>query len=389
MVWSPHEPTYGRRRPSRTPVERRMAAVERVGATTLVGRRAKKPDHSDKTEPDSSTTRQQLYLCALSFGFFPLLFFPLRSFDRSLFCTSLLWKRTAASASAAASPRVPPVIAARLTPERLEKPAPPAHPSTPAQPPCPSPVWPVTNGACCQPCAAGFPRQQDFCHKKEQHLPTQRIEVECFCKKSHKKKHHHHKKHHDSCPSSSSSSSSSSSCYVVPDSTSDSSSCTEIYKTYVHKKAADHHHHHHDKKKKKKHHDKHGCGNKIEIEIVIPSPVPAPCPDPCFPSSAQTCGIGCSALAAQLLALVSTPTPTAAAIATFVANATAYVACRTASGAALAPDVIALNALLTFLATLAPGTFPPTAQALALQAYQRLVEVCSNCFPCGQQRVCC
>lgn len=262
------------------------------------------------------------------------------------------------------------------------------------------PVWPVTNGACCQPCAAGFPRQQDPCHQKEWPLPTQRIEVECFCTKSHKKKHHHHhKKHHDSCPSSSSSSSScpssssSSSCYVVPDST--SGSCTETYKTYVHKKAADHHHHHHDQKKKNKkekkhhHHDRHGCGNKIEIEIVIPPALPAPCPDPCFPSSAQTCGIGCSALAAQLLALVSTPAPTAAAIALFVANATAYVACRTASGAALAPDVIALNALLTFLATLAPGTFPPTAQALALQAYQRLVEVCSNCFPCAQRPLCC
>ncbi|WBR14266.1 hypothetical protein pkur_cds_91 [Pandoravirus kuranda] len=231
------------------------------------------------------------------------------------------------------------------------------------------PVWPVTSNACCRPCAQQQ-QQQVLPHQQ-----VQRIEVECFCKKS--KAHHHHgkpkknKAHHhqkSSCPSSTSSSSSSSSCYVVPD----SDSCTEIYKK--------HHHHHH--KDDKKHHKKHhkGCASKIEIEIVIPPSLP--CPEPCPPSSAQTCGIGCSALATQLLGLVSTPTPTAAAIALFVTNATAYVACRTASGAALAPDVIALNALLTFLATVPAGTFPPTAQALALQAYQRLIEVCGNCFPC-------
>nr|UDO48112.1 hypothetical protein [Pandoravirus massiliensis] len=228
------------------------------------------------------------------------------------------------------------------------------------------PVWPVTSGACCRPCA-----QQSA----PQHQQVQRIEVECFCKKAHHHKSKKNKGHHQksSCPSSlsssSSSSSSTSSCYVVPD----SDSCTEVYKK---------HHHHHHKDDKKHHHKKHhkGCANKIEIEIVIP-PSP-PFPEPCPPSSAQTCGIGCSALATQLLGLLSTPTPTAAAIALFVTNATAYVACRTASGAALAPDVIALNALLTFLATVPVGTFPPTAQALALQAYQRLIEVCGNCFPC-------
>jgi hypothetical protein len=233
------------------------------------------------------------------------------------------------------------------------------------------PVWPVT-GACCQSCAGGAAHQ----HGAQQRKPAQYIEVECFCQKGHKKKHHGHAKKH--CDSLSSSSSSSSCSATIYDMSSSSSSCEPIvYKKHGHKKAHDC-----DKKKHHHHHDKGRCGNKVEIEIVIPQAADAR-PAPCFPSSARACG--CSALASQLLALVSTPVPTAAAIALVVANATAYVACRTASGSGFAPDVIALNALLTFLATLTPGTFPATAQALALQAYQRLIEVCAGCSPCGQR----
>lgn len=135
------------------------------------------------------------------------------------------------------------------------------------------------------------------------------------------------------------------------------------------------------------------CG---EIDIIIINQTPC-----ISQSSPQTCGIGCAALSTELLALISAfvpgvSTPTAAAIATFVTDATTYLTCRISSGAAGAPDVLALTALLTALAA-AANVWSAQIQALAFVAYSALIEVCrrrrckkkkSNCCKCGERCRC-
>jgi hypothetical protein len=246
------------------------------------------------------------------------------------------------------------------------------------------PLFPFTGaaGCCHQPCAGRCPCPcQQGTVLSACGCKVKRFEIDCVCpckhacgKKKHgHKKHHHDKKHHkDSCSSSSTSSSSSSSC--TTDSTSSSAtSCSSKS---------------HDKKKKRRKFkfDK----DVINITIITPT-VPGGC-DP-QQGSAQTCGIGCAALATQLLGLLVTPTPTAEAIALFVTNAQAYVACRTAAGAAQSPDVVALNALLSAIALSPPGTLSPAAVAAGFVAYNALVVVCGNCGcprPCGcAQTSCC
>jgi len=133
------------------------------------------------------------------------------------------------------------------------------------------------------------------------------------------------------------------------------------------------------KKKKHKKGERH-CKRKPccdDIEIIVISQ----CPRPPHSGSPQTCGIGCAALSAQLLGLISAfipgvSAPTQAAIQAFTANATVYINCRVQGGHGNAPDVTSLNTLLGYVNATTPSRWDATAQAYAYTAYSFLNEVC-------------